>query len=91
MASKLAVLGITIFVSLLTEGAARDGREKVASPYPKFPLFRQCDPKWAGDLMGLKTCTTASCPGARIGRDTICHQGGLQLAAALVSWAYVAM
>lgn len=79
MASPLSILVFVVILCVLTEGVARKEQTKAASSYPKFPLFRQCDAKWANDLMGLKTCTAASCPGATIGRDTICHQGRQQI------------
>ena len=56
---------------------AEQGRSQGSLPrkYPKFPLFRQCDPKWAKDLMGLKNCSVETCSGSSRGRDTICDQG----------------
>ena len=37
-----------------------------AAVLPHFPLYTQCDPRWANDTMGVPG------PGER---DTVCHQG----------------
>ena len=41
----------------------------------RFPHFLQCDQKWGSDLMGEVNCSVVTCPGAKIGRDTVCRQG----------------
>lgn len=38
----------------------------VSSSIPDFPTFKQCDPRWGNDTMGVQGAGE---------RDTICHQG----------------
>lgn len=40
-----------------------------------YPFFKQCDPKWGSDKMGLANCSINTCPGATFGRDTVCNEG----------------
>ena len=42
---------------------------------PVYPLYKQCNPQWATDKMGLANCSVSTCPGANFGRDTVCSEG----------------
>ena len=42
---------------------------------PVYPYFRQCDPQWGSDRMGLQNCSIHTCAGATLGRDTVCNEG----------------
>ena len=50
-------------------------RPKSTTMDPAYPLYRQCDPSWATDKMGLANCSVSTCPGASFGRDTVCREG----------------
>ena len=68
---RLAVLLVLVCVCLSQQW---ENSPKIAFS-PVYPLYKQCNPLWASDKMGLVNCSVNTCPGASFGRDTVCSEG----------------
>ena len=81
------VVLLLLFFSAFSE--QRVGQSK-SNTNPVYPLYKQCDPSWAADKMGLANCSVSTCPGAKFGRDTVCSEGCAMscISMALVTYGY---
>ena len=66
----LVVIPVLMYAALSQQWA-----ESKPQTSPVYPLYKQCNPSWAADKMGLPNCSVSTCPGASFGRDTVCSEG----------------